>query len=59
MRELVPHCPACGTSVFKNNPFLPFCSKRCQLIDWGRWVSGEYRLPGRKMDRTEEKEQED
>ena len=22
----------------------PFCSKRCKLVDLGRWVDGEYRV---------------
>ena len=24
---------------------LPFCSERCQLVDLGRWLSEEYRVP--------------
>jgi len=24
------------------NRFRPFCSERCQLIDLGTWVSGDY-----------------
>jgi uncharacterized protein len=27
------------------NPFRPFCSERCKLIDLGRWAGGEYRIP--------------
>ncbi|MDP6372952.1 MAG: DNA gyrase inhibitor YacG [Vicinamibacterales bacterium] len=26
----------------------PFCSERCKLIDLGRWIGGEYRLPGER-----------
>ena len=22
----------------------PFCSKRCKLVDLGRWVDGEYKV---------------
>jgi uncharacterized protein len=25
-------------------PHWPFCSRRCQLIDLGRWLAGEYRI---------------
>ena len=25
-------------------PHWPFCSRRCQLIDLGRWLGGEYRI---------------
>jgi endogenous inhibitor of DNA gyrase (YacG/DUF329 family) len=41
-------CPRCGKNVpYENNPFRPFCSKRCKLIDLGKWVSGEYRITGK------------
>jgi endogenous inhibitor of DNA gyrase (YacG/DUF329 family) len=39
-------CPRCGRDIqYENNPFRPFCSERCKLIDLGRWVSGTYRVP--------------
>ncbi len=48
-------CPRCGKEVlFKNNPFRPFCSERCKLIDLGRWVSGEYRIPTTSQDEQED-----
>ncbi len=24
---------------------FPFCSDRCRLIDWGRWLDGKYQIP--------------
>jgi len=24
----------------------PFCSERCKMADLGRWLGGEYRVPG-------------
>lgn len=43
-------CPTCGKSIeWKDNQFRPFCSERCQLIDLGRWVEGEYRVPGEPL----------
>ncbi len=43
-------CPTCGKSVeWKDNPVRPFCSERCQLVDLGRWVEGEYRVPGEPL----------
>jgi endogenous inhibitor of DNA gyrase (YacG/DUF329 family) len=40
-------CPNCGKPVeWKDNPSRPFCSDRCRLVDLGRWVEGEYRVPG-------------
>ena len=42
---IVP-CPRCGKRVpFEGNPFRPFCSERCKLIDLGNWASGAYRTP--------------
>jgi endogenous inhibitor of DNA gyrase (YacG/DUF329 family) len=26
--------------------YVPFCSRRCKLIDLGRWLDGEYRFAG-------------
>jgi len=49
-------CPTCGKPVErKDNPVRPFCSERCQLVDLGRWVEGEYRVPGEAVpqDRSE------
>ena len=43
-------CPTCGKPVeWKGNPFRPFCSERCQLVDLGKWVEGEYRVPGDQL----------
>ncbi len=39
-------CPTCrGDSVKDGNKVFPFCSERCQLIDLGRWINEEYRVP--------------
>jgi uncharacterized protein len=40
-------CPHCGkeTKIDARNPFRPFCSDRCKLIDLGFWISGTYRIP--------------
>jgi uncharacterized protein len=41
-------CPQCGkSSVYsKTNPYRPFCSERCKLIDLGAWANEGYRVPG-------------
>lgn len=40
-------CPSCNKPVeWQDNPFRPFCSERCKLVDLGRWVNDEYSLPG-------------
>ena len=39
-------CPVCGKPAeWQHNPARPFCSERCQLIDFGHWVDEEYRVP--------------
>jgi hypothetical protein len=55
-------CPTCGKPVeWKDNPFRPFCCERCKLVDLGRWVSEEYRVPGRRVpaEQTEQGSGED
>jgi uncharacterized protein len=43
-------CPTCGKPIqWKSNQYRPFCSERCQLVDLGRWVEGEYRMPGESL----------
>ena len=43
-------CPTCGKKVdWKDNPYRPFCSERCKLVDLGKWVNEEYRVPGREV----------
>lgn len=48
-------CPVCKKeAAWKDNPFRPFCSERCRIIDLGKWASEEYRIPGEKKDVPEE-----
>lgn len=51
-------CPLCKkTTTWEENPWRPFCSERCRLIDLGKWASDEYRIEGEeKEDGKEEKE---
>ena len=33
-------CPACNKETeYAGNPYRPFCSERCKLIDLGAWAS--------------------
>jgi hypothetical protein len=42
----VPRCPTCKKEAAREkNSFFPFCSERCKLVDLGRWIGGEYRIP--------------
>ena len=40
-------CPQCGHFAFysKTNPFRPFCSERCRLLDLGQWANEDFRIP--------------
>jgi uncharacterized protein len=41
-------CPQCRNQVeWENNPFRPFCSERCRLIDLGKWAEEEYFISGK------------
>lgn len=46
MARLV-RCPQCGTETLysPDNPWRPFCSERCKLIDLGAWAAEAYRIP--------------
>lgn len=39
-------CPQCGTPApyHADNPWRPFCSERCRLIDLGEWASEGYQI---------------
>jgi hypothetical protein len=38
-------CPICKKGVRFGDPYMPFCSERCRLIDLGKWADEEYRIP--------------
>ena len=43
-------CPTCNKQVdWQDNPFRPFCSERCKLVDLSKWVSEEYSVPGQPV----------
>lgn len=40
-------CPTCKQpTAWEENPWRPFCSERCKLIDLGLWATEHYRVPG-------------
>jgi endogenous inhibitor of DNA gyrase (YacG/DUF329 family) len=41
-------CPECSKPA--EAAFAPFCSTRCQQIDLGRWLKGDYVIPGARSD---------
>ena len=43
----VVRCPTCrGEAPWKENPFRPFCSDRCRLLDLAAWADERFRIPG-------------
>lgn len=45
-------CPTCKKKVkfSKENPFRPFCSERCHLLDLGAWADENYKIPTNETD---------
>ena len=44
-------CPVCKKEItWEKNPYRPFCSYRCKMIDLGKWLREEYRTEGEKPD---------
>ncbi|MDO4700855.1 MAG: DNA gyrase inhibitor YacG [Moraxella sp.] len=38
-------CPRCHRLArWQDNPYRPFCSERCKLIDLGAWASESYHI---------------
>jgi uncharacterized protein len=52
------HCPICDVPVAPPvrdvapgappppKSYYPFCSDRCRMVDLGRWLTGQYAIPG-------------
>ncbi len=51
------NCPICGKPTAP--AYHPFCSRRCQLVDLGHWLGGNYKIPDTESDRDWSKEAED
>ena len=49
---MIVACPVCRKKTeWEGNPFRPFCSERCKLMDLGAWATEGYRVP---VDRRDE-----
>jgi len=48
----IVRCPSCKkTGAWSTeNPWRPFCSERCRLIDLGAWLAEEHRIAGEPVD---------
>lgn len=48
--QRILRCPQCRRQVlWENNPYRPFCSERCRLIDLGKWAEEQYAIPGEQV----------
>jgi endogenous inhibitor of DNA gyrase (YacG/DUF329 family) len=46
-------CPTCGKeTTHEGNPYRPFCSERCKLIDLGKWAGDEFRIPTKEIPKS-------
>jgi uncharacterized protein len=54
-------CPTCNKKETWNpdNPFRPFCSERCKLIDLGEWATERHRIEGNDEDKLSSADEED
>lgn len=54
-------CPQCGKMVawIEEEKYRPFCSRRCQMIDFGDWANEKNTIPAETPpDEWEETEQD-
>ncbi len=53
---IMVRCPTCGRKIpySTDNPFRPFCSERCKLIDLGAWANEERTIPGPEVNEDED-----
>jgi endogenous inhibitor of DNA gyrase (YacG/DUF329 family) len=49
-----PPCPICGKAA--SGEQLPFCGPRCADVDLGRWLTGQYRVPGPTLEEVEDEQ---
>lgn len=54
------HCPQCNATMqwSIDNPYRPFCSERCKLIDLGQWATDAYRIPQAEQDTGQPEDEE-
>jgi uncharacterized protein len=52
MCDMKSKCPVCKKIIdeaarqdSREGKFYPFCSNRCKLIDLGKWLDADYKIP--------------
>jgi len=55
------NCPTCSKPVawIESNTYRPFCSERCQLIDFGEWATEKKSIPGEPVFPPEDNQDSD
>jgi len=58
-RELKVNCPTCNEIVVwsETNPFRPFCSERCKLIDFGDWAAERHVIEGESISTQDDEDE--
>lgn len=51
-----PRCPICKqpAPAMPENKAFPFCSDRCRMVDLGKWLNADYRIPVRSDDENDD-----
>jgi endogenous inhibitor of DNA gyrase (YacG/DUF329 family) len=49
-----PPCPICGKPTTREH--TPFCGRRCADVDLGRWLTGQYVVPGPSLEEVEDEQ---
>ncbi len=59
--NIVVQCPQCKKPVHWNErfPHRPFCSKRCQQLDFGEWATEQNTIAGASVTTENDEWQED
>lgn len=53
-------CPHCKKEAqLAGNPYRPFCSERCKMIDLGTWATEGYRIPGEKAPQHDDSDEDE
>ncbi len=46
-------------ATWEENPWRPFCSERCKMVDLGRWAMEDYRIVAGSAEESDKKPNQD
>jgi len=53
-------CPTCRRPTgLDGNPYRPFCSERCKVLDLAAWADERHRIPGEPVPQEAEADDDD